>query len=360
MTTLNVAIDARLVHGTSTGDSTYWTGLLHGLKQTDADVRIHLIGMGAKPASLDLDERFNWVSLPSSSPRWWSMVLFPLKARKLGARSIHTQYSLSPLVGTRGVTTIHDVSFLIGPEWFKPKDRLILGQSVPIAVRRAKRILAVSETCKGEIERFLPRSKGKTVVTYNACPPWIQAVNPLEAKERVAKELGLESPFLLTVGTRWPRKNMKLAVDAVSALAERFPHSLAVTGKFGWGDDGLGSRGRAVGYVSTELLSCLYSAATLYIAPSRHEGFGIPVLEAFRCGCPVISSTGGALPEVVDAAGLIQDSWEPSSWTESIESLLDDPSKLELLKTRGFEREKWFTWKETAERTLAVYREVAA
>ena len=287
------------------------------------------------------------------------MVRFPLAARKLGAKAIHTQYSLSPFVGKRGVTTIHDVSFLIGPEWFKPKDRLILGQSVPIAVKRAKKILAVSETCRTEIESYLPLAKGKTAVTYNACPPWIQAVDPKIARAKVEKELGLEGPFLLTVGTRWPRKNMKLAVDAASGLSDRFPEVLAVTGKFGWGDDGLGSRGKAVGYVSTELLSCLYSAATIYLAPSRHEGFGIPALEAFRCGCPVICSTGGALPEVVADAAIVDKSWEAESWTQSIESLLDDPSKLEILKTRGFEREKRFTWKETAEKTLAVYREVA-
>ena len=280
-------------------------------------------------------------------------------ARKMGATSIHTQYSLSPLVGKRGVTTIHDVSFLIGPEWFKPKDRIILSRTIPLAVRRANQILAVSETCRKEIESYLPAAMGKTSVTYNACPPWINAVDPAEARTRVSHELGLEGPFLLTVGTRWPRKNMGLALDAASMLADRLPHRLAVTGKFGWGDDGLGNRGKAVGYVSTELLSCLYSAADIYLAPSRHEGFGIPVLEAFRCGCPVVCSTGGALPEVADDCALVEQTWDPEHWARSIESLLDDPSKLETLRSKGREREKLFTWKGMAERTLDVYRRAA-
>ena len=359
MTSRIVAIDARVVLGTSTGDSTYWTGLVGGLKQTDTNFRIHLISRTPKPAGLELDDRFVWETVPSASSRWWSLVLFPLRARKIGARAIHAQYSLSPLVGNRGITTIHDVSFLIGPDWFKPKDRLILSRSVPLAVKRARKVLAVSETCRTEIENFIPAAKGKTIVTFNACPDWIQSVDPEIARRRVASELDLKEPFLLTVGTRWPRKNMRLAVDAASGISNRFPHALAVTGKFGWGDDGLGTRGKAVGYVSTELLSCLYSSASLYLAPSRHEGFGIPVLEAFRCGCPVVCSSGGALPEVADDAAIVEQSWEAASWTASIEKLLDDPSKLESLKKRGIEREKRFTWRETAERTLEVYGEVA-
>jgi len=354
------AIDARLVHGTSTGDSTYWTGLLHGLQQTESDFRFLLMSPDPKPDGLVLDSRFEWITVPARSQRWWSLVQFPLMARKLGAHSIHTQYSLSPLVGNRGVTTIHDVSFLIGPEWFKPKDRLILSRTVPLAVRRANQIIAVSDTCRKEIESYIPAAKGKTNVTYNACPPWIQAVDPIEAKNRVLKELGLDEPYLLTVGTRWPRKNMGLALDAASKLADRLPHKLAVTGKFGWGDDGLGVRGKAVGYVSTELLSCLYSGAAAYLAPSRHEGFGIPVLEAFRCGCPVICSTGGALPEVVGDCAVVEPTWDAEHWARTIESLLDDPSKLETLRSCGFEREKLFTWKGTAERTLEIYRRTAA
>jgi len=286
-------------------------------------------------------------------------VLFPLRARKLGAKAIHTQYSLSPLAGKRGITTIHDVSFLIGPEWFKPRDRWILSRSVPRAVRQAAKVLAVSDTCQREIERYIPGAQGKTVVTPNACPPWIQPVDRGQAQSRIASELGVMCPFLLTVGTRWPRKNMQLAVDAASCLSPRLTHRLAVTGKYGWGEGSLGDRGQATGYVSNELLSCLYSAADLYLAPSHHEGFGIPLLEAFRCGCPVLCSSGGALPEVAGDAAVVEESWVAADWTATIEKLLDDPSKLEVLRKKGLEREKLFTWERTAEKTLDVYREVA-
>lgn len=356
---VTVAIDARLVQGTSTGDSSYWSGLLDGLSRIDAPAKFLLYSHLPQPADLTLDSRFKWVTLPARSQRWWSMVRFPLAARKMGAKAVHTQYSLSPLVGRTGITTIHDVSFLIGPEWFNSKDRLLLSRGVPNSIRRAAKVIAVSETCKSEIERFIPAALGKTAVTLLAAPPWIRRVDRNEAKQTLQADLGIRSRFILTVGTRWPRKNMKLAVDATSILAPRFPHVLVITGKPGWGNSELGRRGIATGYVDSDLLSCLYSAADLYLAPSRHEGFGIPVLEAFRCGCPVICSSGGSLPEVAGDAAIVESSWQATNWAAAIEKLLDDPSKIEQLKERGFQREKTFSWEQMAQSTFEVYRDVA-
>lgn len=353
-----VALDARLVAGASTGDSTYWTGLLYGMARIDPGLRVLLFSNAARPSEIPESPNFEWIRLPARNARWWSYVAFPLAARRRGAGAIHTQYSLSPLAGRRGITTVHDVSFFIGPEWFRPRDRQILSLTVPASCRRAAKVLAVSKTCAEEIGRYIPAAKGKTVVTYNACPPWIQAVPPDEARAYVREKLGVSEPYLLTVGTRWPRKNMELAVRAADRLPGDLPHRLVVTGKYGWGGDELGKRGLAVGYVSNEALACLYSAADLYLAPSRHEGFGIPLLEAFRCGCPVLCSTGGALPEVADGAAIVERSWEPADWASAIAAALADSSNLTAMRARGREREKAFTWQETARRTCDVYREV--
>jgi glycosyltransferase involved in cell wall biosynthesis len=353
-----IAIDARLVSGTSTGDSTYWTGLLYGLARIDADVRVLLISNAVKPPEIPWCGKFEWHQVQARTSRWWSLVSFPMAARRLGAHAIHTQYSLSPLSGRTGITTVHDVSFFIGPEWFRPKDRFLLQRSVPAACRRAAKVITVSETGAKEIERFIPAARGKIAVTYNACPPWIQGVEPAVAREYVRQELGVEGPYLMTVGTRWPRKNMELAVQTAERLPAELPHRLVLTGKAGWGEQTAGSRGQAVGYVSNEALSHLYSAADLYLAPSRHEGFGIPLLEAFRCGCPVLCSGGGALPEVAGDAAIVQPSWSPEDWARTAAGLLADSGKMHELRTRGRERERRYTWEETARRTLDVYLEV--
>lgn len=357
MTSPTIALDARLIGGTSTGDSTYWTGLLHGLREIDADARFLLYSNAPRPEGIPIPPNFRWIVLPARSARWWSYVAFPLAARRAGADVLHTQYSLSPLA-KNGITTVHDVSFFIGPDWFKPRDRMILTRTVPAAARRAKAIVAVSETDRGEIEQYVPESRGKIRVTYNACPPWIDGRNRDVAAAAVERELGVQRPYLLTVGTRWPRKNMELAVAAADLLPEALPHRLVVTGKVGWGSQELGQRGQAVGYVSNAQLGDLYSAANLYLCPSRHEGFGIPLLEAFRCGCPVLSSTGGALPEVAGGAAEVIEDWTPEAWAWRIAELLQDGSKLEDLRRRGRERERAFSWAETARKTIDIYMEV--
>lgn len=345
-----VAIDARLIGGTSTGDSTYWTGLLYGLAQIGPDVDFLLISNASAPAGIPESDRFHWITTPPRPSRWWSLVHFPLLARRLGASVTHVQYTLSPLA-RGGVTTVHDISFFIGPDWFKPRDRLVLQRTVPASIRRAKAVITVSETGKREIEQWIPAGRDKTTVTYNACPSWIHPVDP----EPTLKELGVEQPYVLTVGTRWPRKNMQLAIDAADLLSSDLPHALVVTGKAGWGSQELGKRGRATGYVSNEQLCALYSGASAYLAPSRHEGFGIPLLEAFRCGCPVLCSSGGALPEVAGDAARVMNSWEAADWAAELSSMLRDSGNLLDLRQRGYERERQFTWEETARRTLAVY-----
>jgi len=332
---------------------------LDAMSKIGDDTRFILYSNASAPAGIAFGERFAWKTISSRSSRWWSYIRFPLAARKAGADVIHVQYALSPLAGKRGVTTIHDVSFFVGPEWFQAKDLFLLKKTTPAAARQAARVITVSESSRQEIERYIPAAKGKVAVTPLACPNWIQPIERQAALKRIEADLGVTGPYVLTVGTRWPRKNMRLAVDAVAALPSDLPHKLLVTGKKGWGDIDLGPRGLATGYVDAELLSCLYSGADAYLAPSRHEGFGIPVLEAFRCGSPVLCSSGGALPDVAGNAGIVERSWEPAAWSETLKRMLNDAGTLETLRERGYARERTFTWEETARRTLAVYREVA-
>ena len=348
-----MAIDARLAAGTSTGDSSYWSGLIYGLSRLDLGLDFLLLSNVQKPDSIPNSPNFSWVNVPSRSSRWWSYVLFPLIGRRMRADAFHTQYSLSPLVGNRGITTIHDVSFLLGPEWFKARDRMILSRTVPDSVKRARKVIAVSRTCRDEIEKYIPASKGKVVPIYNGLPPWVRRV---EDPRSALRGLDVEAPYLLTVGTRWPRKNMSLAIEAAKIAGSK----IVVTGKAGWGEESLGGNAQTVGYVSNESLCALYSGASLYLAPSRHEGFGIPVIEAFACGCPVLCSIGGALPEVAGDAAFVEPTWDPQHWAESIRNLLGDSGKLHDLRRRGFERVKLFDWVESARLTAEVYREVVA
>jgi len=346
-----IALDVRTVGNRKTGDTTYWTGLIHGLSHIGSDFRYLLYSNAPKPAEIPEHERLRWIELPGRNQRWWSIVSFPLAARKAGASLVHTQYNLSPLAKA-GVTTIHDISFLIGPEWFKPRDRFLLRRFVPASARRAKRVITVSETSKRDMLKFMPVLENKISVTLEACGLGIHRVeNPDVAR------LGIDRPFLLTVGTRWPRKNMKLALEAVELLSQSLPHRLAVTGHPAWDNEAVQGRSFATGYLSDGDLCSLYSAADLYLAPSRYEGFGLTLPEAFTCGCPVLCSSGGALPEVAGDAAEIETTWDPAHWARTIEALIADSSKLQAMRQKGFDRARKFTWENTARQTEEAYRE---
>ena len=358
--TPRIAIDARLVNGTSTGDSTYWTGLVAALGREPGEFRYDLIADGPPPPGWQDSDVMTWVTVPARNRRWWSLVTFPLAARKAGARAIQTQYSMSPLVGRAGITTVHDVSFFVGPEWFSARDRMILSRTVPAAVRRAAAVITVSETSRKEIEHYIPAARGKTTATRLACPEWIQPVDRGAARKRVVAKFGIVRPYALTVSTRWPRKNMELATSAMGHLTPGTDLELVLTGKAGWGDQSVPPGCRAVGYVDHADLNDLYAAATVYLCPSRHEGFGLPILEAFRLGCPVIASDAGAIPEVAGGAAELLAPTDPVAWGTAISNLVGLPSKLEQMQARGSAREREFSWGATAEQTRAVYSRVVA
>ena len=348
---MRVAIDARLIGGTNTGDSTYWTCFIEALSRNHQDVELVFISNQEMPKNVPFLQGCSWIFAPTRSSRWWSMVTFPLMARKAGAHILHGQYGISPLA-KNGISTVHDVSFMVNPSWFSARDHLLLKSGVQLASRSAKRIVTVSETSKQEIILYFPNAASKTRVAMNACPPWIQKSTD---KERV-RQMGIEGEYVLTVGTNWARKNMQLAVNVASNCFGEIPMKLIITGK--QSGDFVSNHVIATGYVDIEMLSALYSGAKAYLAPSLHEGFGITVLESMRCGTPVICGPGGAMPEVAGTAGFVMPDYDSETWTKAISKILRDPSKLSELSTNGIKREQDFTWEKSARAHYDVYREL--
>ena len=132
-----------------------------------------------------------------------------------------------------------------------------------------------------------------------------------------------------------------------------------MVGKEGWGDEGGGARTVATGYLPNESLPPIYEGVDLFLFPSFYEGFGIPMVEAFASGTPVLSSAGGSLPEVSGGAAEIVRSFDAVDWARAIEKLLGDSSKISDMRRRGLARSRDFSWADTAARTVAVYEEVA-
>ncbi len=366
-TPMRIAIDARCLTGAYTGDRTYWLGLIRGLCALPHEHEILLYTHIPIPEGiLPEDRRLRKRVIPARNLRWWSWKLFPDAANADRADVAHVQYTVPARLRMPVVTTVHDISFRLLPKTFPLKHRLLLNLSVPASMRRAAKVVTVSESSRQDIVRVYRLPEEKVVAIPNAVDESIQPVERAAAESRLRSIYGIETPFVLMVGVLQPRKNLPLAVQAFAqaVLPGNLPHRLVIVGKAGWGMDALqraierwrvGERVILTGYVPDEHLPLFYSVADALMYPSLYEGFGLPPLEAMHCGCPVLVSDIPVMREVVGDAGMRLPADDPIVWTQALHTVLTNEWTRQQMRERGFQRSARFSWAETARRTLDVY-----
>lgn len=368
---MRIGIDARLLTGAFTGDRTYWRGLLTAFAELLNPAEYRLVLFTTRPIpehTLPESPLYEYVVAPARSERLWSLFQLPKLAQQHGCNLVHTQYTVSPFFKIPAVTTVHDISFLIGPHWFPLKDRILLRLAVPASCRRARRVLTVSETSREDMIEILRLPPEKIIATPNGLPEGFYPIEQQQAQAWVQREYGIEPPFALAVGVLQPRKNWELALLAVQMARTDYelPIRLVLTGKPGWARRALQRAKRDLnahewlietGYVPDEHLVWLYNAADVFLYPSFYEGFGLPPLEAMACGTPVVASNGGALPEVVGSGGILLPPNEPGMWANAIRTILTYDDFRARLRENALQQAKRFSWRTTAERTLLAYRQ---
>ena len=279
-------------------------------------------------------------------------------------------FTLPPLVASHGVVTVHDLSYVIRPQDAHPRQRRFLEKAVPKSIDRARLVIAVSEATRRDLMQRYGVRPHRIRVVPNAVPDWFGPIADDEALAAVRRRLGLPERFVLSVGTIQPRKNIAGLARAV-ALASARTGSPAVehvhAGGEGWLCDQVyaaieqaGDRVRFVGRVDDQTLRALYSLASAYAYPSHGEGFGITILEAFACGCPVLTSDTPATTEVAAGGALALDPEDPEALADGLITLLTDETARDDLVERGQQRRWDFSWRQSARRLLEVYREAAA
>lgn len=271
------------------------------------------------------------------------------------------------LLATPFVITVHDLARMCFPFSAETREEQ-LGLSLDIlGIQRAEHLIAVSECTKADLMRFLDVPEGKISVIHNGIEP--NVFRPVEGSP-------FEFPYVLYVGTERPRKNLRTLLEALAALkngagapateglklvkvgtagrTEEFRRAtLAEAERLGLTEDVV-----FTGDASDQQLAAYYSGAAALIMPSLHEGFGLPLLEAMSCGCPVIASRGSALPEVAGDAALFFDPRDAAALAGHMRRLLTDASLGEEMTRRGFARAHLFSWERAAEETLRVYRNI--
>jgi glycosyltransferase involved in cell wall biosynthesis len=359
-----IAIDARLV-GYAAGIARYATLLAQALAELGGPER-YMVLHGRYPLTIEHASNRRVLTPPHNRFERWTLPL-ELLSRRPRPAVLHSVDHVAPRWGAwRSVVTLHDLAFLVYPETHTAASRAYYAASGE-SVRRAERVIAVSQRTASDAVRLLGVDPARVRVVPEAAAP-VYAPRTEDDYLQVAHRLGLDpsQPYLLFVGTLEPRKNVPLLLEAFAMVRQQLEVQLLLVGARGWLDEpifatharlGLGDSAPFLGSLDQEALAALYSRAAAFVLPSLYEGFGLPVLEAMACGAPVICSNSGPLPEVTGDAAVLLAPEDPRPWANAILRVLTDARVAERLRQDGFARAALFSWHRAALATREVYRE---
>jgi glycosyltransferase involved in cell wall biosynthesis len=282
---------------------------------------------------------------------------------QVGKRVLWSPCNTGPLGVRRHVITIHDTAVFDCADCYSRKYGTWHRWMTPRLVKRAAKILTVSQFSKSRLLEHFRLPEDRVVVAGNGVDAQFQP-SSAEDQERVRADYRLPRQFALTVGTLDPRKNLRgiLAAWRMTPGLDELP--LAVAGcqvaVFRSAiNEPIPSSVHMLGYVPDDRLPALYSAASVFIFASLYEGFGLPPLEAMACGTPTVCANSSALPEIVGGAAVLVDPRSPFGIGEAVKRVVDDRALQARLRQLGRQRAKEFDWKETAACVWDVLRSAA-
>jgi glycosyltransferase involved in cell wall biosynthesis len=364
---MRIAIDMSIAQINQAGTGIYAASLARALQKTDTDNHYRFFSVNQQR---DMSSRKSLLTRLDTLYRdlIWTHVQLPLQVAKHGVDLLHMPANVIPLIQPcRTVVTILDAIVLQFPESFSLWHRTYARLLIPYSAKRSTRILTISEQSKRSLVEYMKIDPEKIVVTYLAAASDFGPVAQPEIT-RVRQMYNLNQ-YILTVGALEPRKNMIRLLQAFAQLrADGYSGELVHAGPKGWlfedvmvEVDRLDLQGsvRFLGRVPKQDLIGLYNAATCFVYPSLYEGFGLPVLEAMSCGCPVITSNLSSLPEITGDAAIMVDPYNVQQIVKAMQEVLANPSFAHNLIQRGFQQAMQFSWARCAQETLAVYQQAS-
>lgn len=297
----------------------------------------------------------------------WEQIVLPWALTRTRPDLQHGLAFVTPVLShVPSVVTVYDLSFVHYPDRLPAARRWYLRVVTSAACRRARRVIAISDSTARDLVMVFGLSRDR----IDVAPPGVsEQFRPLPAADvaRFRQQHDLPQRFLLFLGTLEPRKNLPVLLRAYAQLpaADRQAVHLVLAGGKGWmaddifktiEDHRLGDVVHLPGYIAPEDLVQWYNAAETFVYPSVFEGFGLPVIEAMACGTPVIVSDVSSLPEAAGDAGRRLPPDDVAAWADALAQAIHDPAWREQAAQAGRTHAARFTWQHTAARTVASYR----
>ncbi len=294
-------------------------------------------------------------TLRSFSPAAWFHVQLPIALYRDRVNVFLSPVTMLPAwlpARVRPAVIAYDFAYMHYPEFYSRRELTILHTKTDRAIRHAELVIVISRSTLRDLQQFYPEVSNHSRCIYPAADPPV----PSHASAVLQQ---LARPFLLTIGTAYGRKNLQLLVPTLHILRKRFGHPITavMTGKRGFAEEavldearkqGIGDAVVHLGFVSDEEKAWLFSNAAAFFFPSLYEGFGIPVLEAMRYGCPVVCANTSSLPEVGGDGALYFDPHDAAAAAAAVHRLLTETGFRNDLIRRGGENCKRFSWQAMA------------
>ncbi|HEY6802255.1 MAG TPA: glycosyltransferase family 1 protein [Pyrinomonadaceae bacterium] len=372
---MHIAIDAHSVGAGLGGNETYATNLIEALAEID-QVNRYTLYVTKKEAVERFANRWPNVQLRVTLPHT-PLVRIPLtltiELRRRPVDILHVQYTAPPFTPCPVVNTIHDLSFEHLPETFKRRSWRQMRLTIRRSAQAAAHIITDCNFSRDDILKTYKLPSDRVTAAPLAASSRFNSVTDKTELERVRRKYGIDGDYILTVGSIQPRKNIPRLIRAFALLCNEHQLDpvprLVVVGKRAWlyedtmaeaASSSVGDKIIFTGYVAEHDLPAIYSGARCFVYPSYFEGFGIPPLEAMRCGTPTITGDRTCFPEIIGDAGVLVDPFDERAILNGIVKVLTDKNLREDLVVRGLKRANSYDWKKTAQQTLSVYEQVYA
>jgi glycosyltransferase involved in cell wall biosynthesis len=368
-----IGIDARMYRKSTGGLGRYTRELLHHMLPLDQQNEYFVFLTEADMAEWDIDQpnvRPVVVDALHYTPKEQTTFLKELYKYKLDL--VHfLNFNHPALYQKPFVVTLHDLTMFLFPAHGKRKTSAVKRVGFNLifkrALKSARKIIAISEYTACDAEKRLGISHAKMEIVYEGGPVPVQFLPG--SKDMVQKYIGSRDPYFLFVSQWRPHKGIITLIQAFEAFKKEtgLPHKLVLVGNPEAASDDVrealvnspvGSDIIAPGFAPEEVLPPLFRYATAFVMPSEYEGFGLPVLEAFTYGAPVVAANNSSLPEVVGGGGLLFPTQDHKALAACLAELAHNTDMREQLIAAGLEQLKLFSWHHCAEQTLRVYRSV--